>query len=236
MSRDVEAYRQAIECDGFAVTPPLVDEDTRTRLLEALSRVDQDASRRRGRAYALRNILARVPAVREFAASPAIRELVEPVLGGEARAIRAILFDKVPEANWHVGWHQDLIIPVRKKHDVPGFGSWSVKRGVPHVKPPSYVLERMLTLRLHLDDCGEQNGPLRVMPGSHRKGELTGEAVKHIAASQQPFPCNAPAGSILMMRPLLLHASSPASSPRHRRILHLELAGCDLPGGLEWPE
>jgi hypothetical protein len=36
------------------------------------------------------------------------------------------------------------------------------------------------------------------------------------------------------MRPLLLHASSPAADPRHRRVIHLEFAAEPLPGGLEW--
>lgn len=38
------------------------------------------------------------------------------------------------------------------------------------------------------------------------------------------------------MRPLLLHASSPAASPGHRRVLHVEYAAAGLPGGLQWYE
>src|SRR4029453_8748221 len=94
-------------------------------------------------------------------------------LGRITRPVRGILLDKVPGANWHVGWHQDLVIPVRERREVSGFGPWTVKAGMPHVKPPAEVLAGMLTIRVQLDDCGQDNGPLRVVPGSHRRGELS---------------------------------------------------------------
>ena len=92
----------------------------------------------------------------------------------------------------------------------------------------------MITLRLHLDHCGENNGPLQVIPGSHRHGRLNEETIAELCASNAPKICSLPAGGVLVMRPLLLHASSPASSPSHRRVLHLEFAAKPLPHGLEW--
>ena len=148
--------------------------------------------------------------------------------------MRGILFDKTPGANWNVVWHQDLSIAVRERRDVPGFGPWSQKAGVAHVQPPPTILERMLTVRLHLDDCDEANGPLLVLPGSHRSGRLTPEQVQQWRGKTAAVPCLVPSGGALLMRPLLLHASSSSQSPRHRRVVHLEYAAEALPEGLEW--
>ena len=189
-----------------------------------------------GGLYAVRNLMSVVPAVGELARSREMRRLVEPALGAGAVPVRAILFDKTPGANWKVAWHQDLSIAVRERLDVPGFGPWSVKAGVPHVQPPVGVLERMLTVRLHLDDCGPGNGPLLVLPNSHAAGVLSPDAVRGWRARVPAVACHVPAGGALLMRPLLLHASSAATAPRHRRVVHVEYASGDLPGGLAWAE
>ncbi len=184
----------------------------------------------------MRNLLALVPAVRALADSPGVRGLVEPVLGDGARPVRGLLFDKTPGANWKVAWHQDLSIAVRARIDVPGFGPWSTKAGVPHVQPPVEILRNMLTVRLHLDDCGADNGPLKVLPGSHAAGVLSAPEVEAWRARADPVACHVSAGGAVLMRPLLLHASSSAAVARHRRVIHLEFAAGPLPGGLEWFE
>jgi ectoine hydroxylase-related dioxygenase (phytanoyl-CoA dioxygenase family) len=155
-------------------------------------------------------------------------------LGLDAFVIRDLFFDKTSEANWKVAWHQDLTIAVRHRIDLPGFGPWSEKDGVPHVRPPVELLERMLTVRLHLDDCGEQNGPLRVLPCSHRHGKLDANAIRAWRAEVPAVVCTIKCGGVVLMRPLLLHASSPARRPEHRRVIHLEFAAEELPGGLQW--
>jgi hypothetical protein len=163
-----------------------------------------------------------------------VRRVLDPILGRIALPVRAILFDKTPAANWKVTWHQDLTIAVLNHHDVPGFGPWSTKAGVVHVQPPASVLDQMLAVRLHFDDCGAQNGPLRVLPGSHKAGKLRDN---EIAAWRDRIPeeaCLVPKGGALLMRPLLLHASSPAVDAHHRRVLHIEYATSRLPSGLEW--
>jgi ectoine hydroxylase-related dioxygenase (phytanoyl-CoA dioxygenase family) len=112
---------------------------------------------------------------------------------------------------------------------------WSVKEGVPHVQPPVELLEQMLTVRLHLDDCDETNGALRVLPGSHRLGRLSADAIKSLR-EETAVACSVAAGGALVMRPLLLHSSERSHRESHRRVIHLEYAGFDLPDGLEWHE
>lgn len=144
---------------------------------------------------------------------------------------RAILFDKTPDSNWKVPWHQDLSLAVQERVDIEGWGPWSEEEGIVHVQPPVEILEQMLTVRLHLDDCGPDNGPLRVLPGTHLKGRLTGEQIRE--ASQHPETvCACDAGTVLVMRPLLLHASSTSTRPGHRRVVHLEFCDAELPPGI----
>lgn len=208
--------------DGFAVVEGVAAASEVERLLAAVAT--------RGEVYAIRNLLEVVPEVRAWAESVACRALVEPVLGPGARAVRGILFDKTPEANWKVPWHQDLTIAVQERLEVPGYGPWTVKAGVAHVQPPVAVLERMVAVRLHLDDCGAENGPVRVLRGSHRQGRM---AAAPMDAGEEVV-CTVGRGGVLLMRPLLWHASSPAVSVAHRRVIHVEFAAAELAGGLRW--
>ena len=215
--------------DGFRIIAKVLDEASVVRLLDALAEAG-DTSVRGESVYARRNLLG-VPEV----AQVAMDERVLALTGEATLPVRAIFFDKVPGANWHVGWHQDRAIALEARKDVPGWGPWSVKAGVVHVLPPAAVLERILTVRLHLDDCDESNGPLRVIPGSHGQGILSSEQIARHRQETAEVVCTVPAGGALVMAPLLLHASSRARSPSHRRVLHLEFAPLGLlPEGLAW--
>ena len=171
--------------------------------------------------------------VRELAGSLAIRSLAGAVLGDGCFAVRAVFFDKVPGANWKLGWHQDSVISVRERIDAPGFVAWSLKAGVLQVQPPAEILSEMLAVRVHLDDCGELNGPLRVLPGSHAHGWLD-EEIAAWKRNVAEVTCRVRSGGVVVMRPLLIHASPAASRPHHRRVIHIEFAREDLPDGLEW--
>ena len=208
--------------DGFAVVPVCVDEKTLERLGSKLS----DTS------YAMRNLLA-MPIVRELARSQAVRSLVEAVLGKNCFAVKGTFFNKTAESNWKVVWHQDLTILVHERKEVRGFGRWTVKSGIVHVQPPADIMSRILALRLHLDESGRENGPLRVIPGSHKQGRLS---PKEIAEWRKKgsVTCTVPRGGVLLIRPLLLHASSACAVPKSRRVIHLEFAAVELQDGLEW--
>ena len=231
----------AIERDGYAVAPGVLGPDDLAVLVGAIERagLDDDGAARRGSGgavYALRDLLRMVPEVRRVAGSAAVRGLVEPVLGPGAFAARGLLFDKTAGANWAVPWHRDMTIAVRRRVDVPGFGPWTVKAGVPHVRPPVAVLRRMLTVRLHLDDCPAANGPLRVLPGSHADDDWEEASARTQHRDAAAVTCAMAAGDALVMRPLILHASPSSGMPGHRRVVHLEFAAGPLPGGLEWSE
>lgn len=187
-------------------------------------------------AAGIRGLLTSNLVVRDLASSAELLALANLALPAQAFAVRAILFDKMPGTNWKVPWHQDLAVALAEKRDVDGFHRWSVKDGVPHAHAPVGLLERMITLRLHLDDCPADNGALRVLPGSHLHGKLSAADITEWRQRVPEVVCELPAGGVLLMRPLLLHASSASTRPGHRRVLHLEYACDDLPGGLLWAE
>jgi Phytanoyl-CoA dioxygenase (PhyH) len=154
--------------------------------------------------------------------------------GGEPRPVRAILFDKTAKTNWALGWHQDRTIVVKSRHDVPGFGPWTLKGGLLHVAPPIGILESMVTVRMHLDDVDEANAPLLAAKGSHRLGRITEADIAQIVEDSETHRCLAQRGDIWAYSTPILHASDRASNPRRRRVLQVDYASGDLPGGLEW--
>jgi ectoine hydroxylase-related dioxygenase (phytanoyl-CoA dioxygenase family) len=223
--------------EGFAILPTVFSPAEVEVLVNSLEALGQSESiRRRGGIFAARNLLTIAPQVRALADSSLIRSIIEPVLGSQAFPVRGILFDKTPSANWKVPWHQDLTIAVMRRIETVGFGPWSVKAEIQHVQPPESILENMLSVRIHLDDCGVNNGPLRVIPGSHKQGKLPETEVAYIGKTGRAELCTVSAGGIVLMRPLLLHASSACEAPFHRRVIHLDFASTGLPGQLQWFE
>lgn len=172
---------------------------------------------------------------------PGLAEAVRPataiaaaLLGPAARPVRAILFDKSPARNWALGWHQDRTVAVRRRIDTPGFAGWTVKAGIAHAVPPFELLERMLTLRIHLDPVGPDNAPLLVVPGSHRLRPIAEPDIAAIAARLGEAACPAAPGDLWLYATPILHASARALRPARRRVLQLLYSADDLPGGLEW--
>jgi ectoine hydroxylase-related dioxygenase (phytanoyl-CoA dioxygenase family) len=211
---------------GFVIAPNVLNSADCMRLIETLRAVEGPGQR---------GVLG-VSEINALANSEKIKDLVRAHLLAEPRAVRSIYFNKSPETNWAVSWHQDVTIAVRERADLPGFQAWSVKKGVVHVQPPTEILEQMVTVRIHLDHCDERNGALEIIPSSHRYGRLTAEQVDEMAKEETPMLCSIPAGGVLLMRPLLLHSSRRSESNRPRRVLHVEYAGFNLPKPLKWAE
>ena len=163
-----------------------------------------------------------------------IGSIAARALGPRTRAVRAILFDKMAQTNWSLAWHQDRAICVRRRVAVAGFGPWTVKGGMPHVAPPFDLLRRMVTLRVHLDDVPASNAPLLIAPGSHRDGYVPVTAITDVVRRRGAVACLAEAGDVWLYATTILHASEAASAPMRRRVLQVDFAAEQLPGGLEW--
>lgn len=181
---------------GFA----LVREAAITETLSALVReTEQLSASNPDQSHGLRGLLSLSPII----CNEAERFFGLPLELVGARPLRALLFDKRPDANWRIGWHQDTNLK---------------ENGASLVSNDD--LEKVFTLRLHLDPTPATNGALRCLPGSHKWGRRTdfrrsqSDAAEHVIEAMP--------GDILVMRPLLFHASSPATQPARRRVIHVD--------------
>ena len=165
-----------------------------------------------------------LPEVAAVARDSRLVAIVSEWLGGAAIPFKATLFDKSPGGNWLVTWHQDTALPLRERGEAPGWGPWSVKSRVTYAKAPASALAGVIALRLHLDDCGPDNGPLRVLPGTHASGVLDQPSIHRLASTVEPVDCLVRRGGVIAMRPLLVHASTKAVGSAPRRVLHIEYA------------
>ena len=218
----MDRIAREIEKNGFAAVARCISENTVTLLTDA---IDTDQ-------HGARNLLAN-SIVRVFAASEEVRGPVVSVLGSSCFAVRGIFFNKNSRANWKVSWHQDCVIAVREKIEIEGWGPWSRKAGVTHVRPVASIIQQMRAIRIHLDECGKDNGPLRVIPGSHLDGILSDREIQNWP-KEDAVTCTARRGDAILMRPLLLHASSTAIEASSRQVIHLEFAASELPNGASW--
>lgn len=226
----------SLSTDGFALVTNLYSDTELTAIVNAIDRADQshDTFRKSRELFAIRQFLKQVPGVTELVLNAPLRQLVEPVLGPGYFVVKSIYFDKPETSNWYVAYHQDLTISVREKHDVPGFGPWTVKSNQFAVQPPLAILENIVTVRIHLDDTDETNGALKVIPGSHCKGIYRPETIDW-TVEKEVFCC-VPKGGAMLMKPLLLHSSLRSTGTHRRRVIHLEFSNMELPEGLEWGE
>ncbi len=224
--------------DGFCLLPSAVSAEVIEPLLDLCRRTfaddtaDVGARSSAGHVYAARNLLQSLPAVRTLWRTEALLSFLREQLGERFGLVRALFFDKPPDRTWNLTWHKDTSVAVRDNTVASAFFSRpTTKAGVPHLIAADGILQQMLTLRIHLDDVTDENGPLRVIPGSHVSKSSSGVGV------ERAVTILATAGDVLAMRPLITHASgsSLAGTRRHRRILHLEFAAEEsLPDGLVW--
>ncbi len=219
------AAADALNKDGFLFAPSLIDK-----------RVCADLADSIGANVAARNArhLIDHPNVQALIASSSLSNFINTLLGNAAFAFKATLFDKNVESNWLVAWHQDVAIPVSHRHDCLDWRAWSVKDGVDYVQPPDAVLAGIVALRLNLDACDHNNGPLRILAKSHLVGRVKEVLIGAEVSRYQEHAVTGEVGDCLAMRPLTIHASSKSVTPSRRRVLHLEFANFDLPEGLDW--
>ena len=186
----------------------------------------------RGHVYAARNLIESIAEVSTAWRSDPMVSFLRRELGSAFGLVRALFFDKPPDRTWALAWHKDTAIAVKDNSIVSDFFSRpTIKAGVPHLIACDEVLKQMLTLRIHLDEVTDENGPLRVIPGSHVSSTSEGDGM------DATVDVHAMAGDVLAMRPLISHSSgsSVEGTRRHRRILHLEFAASStLPDGVTW--
>ena len=215
--------------NGFNVIKGLVNIDEVEGLRSAVSNLIGE-----NRSGSIRNIEQKSDLVREFVVSERVMQIVKSYIGNTAKLARTILFNKTKYKNWAVAWHQDKTTAVSKSFKDDAWTNWTVKGDVVHAQPPLQVFEKMITLRLHLDETDNTNGCLQVIPQSHKMGILRQSEVNKIVSRSKVLSCCVNAGDILLMHPLLLHASNKATQNCTRRILHMEFSSYQLSDDIQY--
>ncbi|HBR00746.1 MULTISPECIES: phytanoyl-CoA dioxygenase family protein [unclassified Roseofilum] len=214
---------------GYEILEPFIGQQTLAPIVQQLNALHLKPTQ-----GGLRNLHHHLRTVRDLVYSPKLLQKAQDYLGDSPSVVRVLFFDKTPSNNWLVPWHQDRAIAVSHKQEIPGWGPWSIKDTIPHVHPPANVLNQIVTFRIHLDAAEPKNGCLRVIPGSHLQGILSTDQIKEIVQTQPSVNCTVQSESVMVMKPLLLHASSKATHPIHRRVIQVEYSSYRLPEGMDW--
>jgi ectoine hydroxylase-related dioxygenase (phytanoyl-CoA dioxygenase family) len=199
---------------GFEIIEGVLTETECDRLIDHLCRDDSRAGVRH---------LMNDPQVSRLAFDKRLISITKQLFGFSLIPYKATLFQKTGKANWLVSWHQDTALPVESVPDAVGWGPASVKDGVAFVHAPTSALSKILALRVHLDASIEYNGPLRVIPSSHRERLLDDNEFCKLTAGDA-VECLVGKGGVVAMSPLLIHSSSKCSDDLPRRVLHIEYA------------
>ncbi|AWQ19878.1 restriction endonuclease subunit S [Pantoea ananatis] len=134
-------------------------------------------------------------AYRHAALQSRMAQIAGQLIGGSgARYHHSKINSKLPHTATKVEWHQDFLFTPHSNDDI-------------------------VTALLMVSEVTPENGPLNVVPGSHRgplyshwqDGRFTGAVEPAVVKEQcqQPSACFGPSGSVCFMHTRLLHASSP---------------------------
>lgn len=219
----------SLDTVGFEVIERVLSDQEAEHLLSLLIKHKLEPLR-----GGIRRIEQLVPKVGSLAHSPTLLHIARAHLSGEPRLVRAIYFDKSPENNWYVTWHQDRTVAVSDRFEMEGWGPWSLKAGAWHVQPPIEVLQKMVTIRVHLDAATSANGCLKIAAGTQRLGLINSDEVLEQVDKHQVVYCEVPAGGAVVMRPHVLHGSEKSLTTTSRRVLHFEYSSFQLPKGIAW--
>jgi ectoine hydroxylase-related dioxygenase (phytanoyl-CoA dioxygenase family) len=229
-------YKQPLQESGYAIIGNIFTGDEVTNILDTINNIDTSgpAFRKTNDLFAIRRFVKEIPAISKLIFNNRLREIIDLLFGRDYFLVKSIYFDKPEQSNWFVAYHQDLTISVDRKIQAAGFDQWTVKNNQFAVQPPVPLLENIFTIRIHLDDTDENNGALKIVPGSHRKGIYRPETIDW--NNEREVACKVPQGGIMVMQPLLLHASNRTVNNNKRRVIHLEFSDQLLPNGLQWAE
>jgi len=229
---ELDACKQALDKNGFAVINAVFTDHEIMGITDCIKMAGKN--RRPKDVFAVRKIFTAFPGIKEKLLNNSIKSIVHSFFGSDYFLVKGLYFNKPSLSNWFVAYHQDLSIAVSNKTDAAVYKCWTVKGDSFGVQPPVGILEKIYTIRIHLDDCTPANGALHVIPGSHTQGIY--EAADLTEIKKTEVICGVPKGGIMLMRPLLLHASHKSVSSGDRRVLHLEFCNTGLPENIQWAE
>jgi ectoine hydroxylase-related dioxygenase (phytanoyl-CoA dioxygenase family) len=231
----MERYKKQVEQHGFGVIDAVYTDDEVKALLDVIGAAETSGEtfRKSAGLFAIRQFLKEVPNAIPLLLTSKLKNCITGLFGTDNFIVKSIYFDKPEQSNWFVAYHQDLTISVDKRVAIEGYGPWTVKHNQFGVQPPIEILQNIFTIRIHLDDTDENNGALKVIPGSH-KNIYRPETIDW--AIEKEVSCNVSKGGIMIMRPLLLHSSARTTNNKKRRVIHIEFSSTKLHEQLQWAE
>lgn len=233
---NLQHYKQDIADNGFSVISNIFSEEEIEKIGQVIDQIDtsKETFRKSEDLFAIRQFLKEIPEVKDLVFNENVKKLIKEVFGDQYFVVKSIYFDKPETSNWYVAYHQDLTISVDKKTVLPNFGPWTTKQNQFAVQPSLDILENIYTIRIHLDDTDDQNGALKVVPGSHAKGIYRPETIDWNTETEHI--CNVDKGGVMIMKPLILHGSNRTTNGKRRRVIHIEFSNRELPEEIQWSE
>ncbi|WP_207534728.1 phytanoyl-CoA dioxygenase family protein [Desertivirga arenae] len=229
------SHKQLVE-EGLTIINGVYTSFELEGIISAINQVDtsKPTFRKTADLFAIRQFLKECPHLNELIFNEKLKDLIYRFFGNDYFVVKSIYFDKPEQSNWFVAFHQDLTISVDKRVELEGYGPWTVKHQQFAVQPPLNVLKSIFTIRIHLDETDENNGALKVVPGSHLKGIYRPETIDWTVEKEKI--CAVEEGGIMIMKPLLLHSSNRTTNNRKRRVIHIEFSNIELAKELQWAE
>lgn len=214
---------------GFEIIESIYSEKEVNELIKLIESKDLSGK------FGVREFLGNNPDIADKVFTKRLKEVIKQVSSNCNKSIKSIYFDKPPNANWVVNWHQDLTVNLKAKKETEGFINWRENAERVIAQPSKEILESIFTIRIHLDDCTKENGALRVIEGSHKNGVIE---IKNWVKGKEDVEkiCEVNKGGILIMKPLILHSSKRTENAQNRRVIHIEFTDKELPNGLGWKE
>jgi ectoine hydroxylase-related dioxygenase (phytanoyl-CoA dioxygenase family) len=230
-------HLKEINSDGFSIINNVYNENEIEKLISLIENTTENNTenptfRKSEDLFAIRQFHKEIPEVLDFVFNQNLKDIIENTFGKGYFITKSIYFDKPEKSNWFVAYHQDLTISVNQKIEIANFKNWTVKQNQFAVQPPKEILENNFTIRIHIDKTTKDNGALKVVNNSHSKGIVRLDDLK----IENETICEVEKGGIMIMKPLLFHASNKTTNNERRRVIHIEFSKYQLPEGIDWSE
>lgn len=228
-----------INSEGFAIISNVYSKNEIKNMVSVIessteNKTENATFRKSEDLFAIRQFHKEIPEILPVIFNQNLKNIIASNFGRGYFITKSIYFDKPEKSNWFVAYHQDLTISVNKKIEAENFENWTVKQNQFAVQPPKEILEDNFTIRIHIDKTTRDNGALKVINDSHSKGILRVENLDF--EKEKETICEVEKGGIMIMKPLLFHASNKTTNNERRRVIHIEFSKQQLPEGLEWSE
>ena len=228
-----------INSEGFAIIDKVYSENEIAKIISEIEKVTESETenstfRKSEDLFAIRQFLKEIPETLNFIFNQNLKEIIKLNFGENYFITKSIYFDKPEKSNWFVAYHQDLTISVDRKVEIENYENWTTKQNQFAVQPPKEILEQNFTIRIHIDKTTKENGALKVLNKSHRKGIVRTENIE--LENEIETICEVEKGGIMIMKPLIFHASNKTTNNERRRVIHIEFSNQKLPNKLEWSE